>query len=155
MKKDLRKLTAWMLTLAMLVTLIPGFTIGAGATEIFEITEVDEVELMAAEEVSEPASSVYNIWAGDKQFTSENLTISDNNGGTATYDPDTNTLTLNNFTYSGEGRLLYGRPSGATAISYDDADTLNIVLVGESSVTCSNTTTEFNSGIWVANGSVS
>ena len=155
MKKDLRKLTAWMLTLAMLVTLIPGFTIGAGATDFFEITEVDEVELMAAEEVSEPASSAYNIWAGDKQFTSENLTISDNNGGTATYDPDTNTLTLNNFTYSGEGRLLYGRPSGATAISYDDADTLNIVLVGESSVTCNNTTTEFNSGIWVANGSVS
>lgn len=353
MKKDLRKLTAWMLTLAMLVTLIPGFTIGAGATEFFEITEVDEVELMA-EEISaptfsadiqtvsytngeglagakmqllnsedrvvdewtsteeihtieglaagneytvrvntapkgfilstdttfsitdegkisstgmvdeegtilvgfdktklvimtegvvfddetdkvticflnsegssvssldmtseshelsgiptgveftlhvadapvgyvlpedekftidvdgwvdcsgntatdeygnnaillkfEPASSVYNIWAGDKQFTSENLTISDNNGGTATYDPDTNTLTLNNFTYSGEGRLLYGRPSGATAISYDDADTLNIVLVGESSVTCNNTTTEVNSGIWVANGSVS
>ncbi len=155
MKKDLRKLTAWMLTLAMLVTLIPGFTIGAGATDFFEITEVDEVELMAAEEESEPASSAYNIWAGDKQFTSENLTISDNNGGTATYDPDTNTLTLNNFTYSGEGRLLYGRPSGATAISYDDADTLNIVLVGESSVTCNNTTTEVNSGIWVANGSVS
>ncbi len=56
MKKDLRKLTAWMLTLAMLITLIPGFTIGAGATDFFEITEVDEVELMA-EEISAPTFS--------------------------------------------------------------------------------------------------
>ena len=42
----------------------------------------------------------YDVWVGGEQFTSAKLTITDANGGTATYNPDTNILTLDNATIS-------------------------------------------------------
>lgn len=44
----------------------------------------------------------YDVWIGGEEFTSENLIIQGDTG-TATYDPNTKTLTLNNYTYTGDG----------------------------------------------------
>ena len=57
--------------------------------------------MASATDVSEPTT--YDLWVGGEQFTSEKLTITDGAGGTATYDPFQNILTLKNFTYTGEG----------------------------------------------------
>ena len=61
----------------------------------------------------------YSLWVGGEQFNSAKLTITDANGGTATYDPDTNTLTLNNYTYEGKGyknaAIYYGGDDGTQA----------------------------------------
>jgi len=73
--------------------------------------------------VVEPPVQYYNLVVGGEQFTSKNLTIYDQNGGTATYDPDTNTLTLNNYRYTGDNYgVFYSGYLG---------DVLNIVLKGE------------------------
>ena len=45
---------------------------------------------------------IYDIGIGETNFTSKNLTIY-GNSGTATYDPETSTITLNNFKYDGNG----------------------------------------------------
>jgi len=56
--------------------------------------------------------------------------------GTVSYDPTTNTLTLNNYVYSGEGALV--DEGGYMAIKADiPAEGLTIVLVGTNSITVS------------------
>ena len=52
------------------------------------------------------AETTYDIWAAGVQNTSDNLTVNGDTG-TATYDPDTQTLTLNNFSYTGLGYNHY------------------------------------------------
>ena len=69
------------------------------------------------------------------EITSENCTdvLGD---GTVSYDPTTNTLTLNNYVYNGEGVLV--DEGGYMAIMADiPAEGLTIVLVGENSITVS------------------
>ena len=69
----------------------------------------------------------YDLWIGGQQFISTNLTIN-GGSGTATYDPDTKTLTLNNYSFTGESY-------SSAAIYYGGNDTLNVVLEGTSTVT--------------------
>ncbi len=81
----------------------------------------------------------YNLWIGGVQVTSENKDNITGEGmtGTATYDPDSNILTLNNYSYIGEG---YERDEYFCAVIYcTGIDTLNLLLVGENSVTLTNT----------------
>lgn len=66
----------------------------------------------------------YNVWIGNEQFTEETLTI-EGDEGKATYNPDTNTLTLDNFTYTDAKLWASGIFSGVP---------LNIVLKGENSI---------------------
>ena len=69
------------------------------------------------------------------EITSENCTdvLGD---GTVSYDPTTNTLTLNNYVYNGEGALV--DDGGYMAIMADiPAEGLTIVLVGANSITVS------------------
>ncbi len=42
----------------------------------------------------------YGVWIGDEEFTENTLAI-EGDKGTATFDPETNTLTLDNFEYTG------------------------------------------------------
>ncbi|MBR2897398.1 MAG: S-layer homology domain-containing protein [Oscillospiraceae bacterium] len=155
MKKRLRKLTAFLLTFAMLMTLMPTFALGAGASvtaieDVPVISDADAAEVKASIPAA-PASGVpgaataepdspavllsgestpttYPLWVGGEQITSEKLTVTGATG-TATYAPDTNTLTLNNYTYTGAGytdaAILYNKGSG----------TLNLVLEGNNAVT--------------------
>lgn len=80
----------------------------------------------------------YDIWCGEHEFTSDNLVIdsTDNSAisGSATYDPEANTLTLNNFNYFGRGGI-----DGDEGIAFfysdrDENNTLSIVLEGDNSI---------------------
>ncbi|MBQ4629496.1 MAG: InlB B-repeat-containing protein [Clostridia bacterium] len=77
----------------------------------------------------------YNISIGDEEFSSANLVIH-GDSGTATFDPDTFTMTLNNFklvaespeNLNGSGSLiLYVLRNGSTT-------PLNIVLIGDNHI---------------------
>lgn len=107
MTTKLRKLTVCLLALAMLITLIPCFALHARA------------------------ATDYPLWVGGEQLTSEKLTVNGTTG-TAVYTPSTNTLTLNDYTYTGTGH-------NNTALRYEGSTALNLVLEGTSSLTQSNT----------------
>ena len=92
------------------------------------------VEIKAVFEEAAPAVD-YSLWIGGTRVTS--LNASDVFGdGKVSYDPESNTLTLNNYSYEGEYIWSDGPTQGA-AIRYEDTDTLKLVLNGESSVTYS------------------
>ncbi len=79
----------------------------------------------------------YNLYVGGVQVTRANLTIEDANGGTVTYDPATNTLTLTGYNYTGEGygwSNSNGRYYGA-ALYYGGSEPLKLELIGESHIT--------------------
>ena len=96
---------------------------------------------------AEAADITYDLWVGGEQFTSEKLIINDGSG-TATYDPDTNTLTLNNYTYSGAG-YSFDNNSDA-AIYYGGTNPLNLELVGDNNrVTHSGNKDGYSYGIYV------
>ncbi len=92
------------------------------------------------------ATTTYDLWVGGEQVTSEKLTVAGTTG-TATYDPDTNTLTLNDYTYEGAGHA--GRMD-CGAIYYGGADTLKLVLVGENSITHTPDNASYSSCIYVS-----
>ncbi len=97
----------------------------------------------------------YDLWVGGEQFTSANLTIEDENGGTATYDPDENTLTLNNYTYEGEGYGWSIEPfTCGAAIYYGSRDTLYLVVDGTNSVTRTGSASDYISVGVYADGSI-
>lgn len=79
----------------------------------------------------------YLLWVGDVQVTSDNLTIDSSDcadvvSGSATYDPDTRTLALDGFVYSGAGSSSYPN----AAINYlETGRTLTLDLTGENRVT--------------------
>ncbi len=78
--------------------------------------------------------SIYNIWIGGEQLTSKNCDIGSTDAnitGRATYDSATNTLILNNFTYSVDGDIR-------AAILYTGSDDLKLVLNGTSSIIFTN-----------------
>ena len=92
------------------------------------------VEIKAVFEEAAPAVD-YSLWIGGTRVTS--LNASDVFGdGKVSYDPESNTLTLNNYSYEGEYIWSDGPTQGA-AIRYEGTDTLKLVLNGESSVTYS------------------
>ena len=105
--KTLRRPAAWMLALVMVLSLLPPVTLPAQA-------EAPLVE--------------YDLKIGDKPFTSKNLVMTDENGGTAEFDPDTNTLTLTDFTYAGTREF-----DDAAICSYIYG--LTILLSGDNNIT--------------------
>lgn len=84
-----------------------------------------------------PAQAVsliyYSLSIGSTQFSSHNLTITDENGGTASFDPDTNTLTLTDFTYEGAG--FRGTTINDEGVIYSLLDNLTILLSGNNVLT--------------------
>ena len=96
------------------------------------------VTAFAAEE-----PTTYDIWVGGVQVTSANkdditTAITEAGGtadGTATYDPESETLTLNGFSYTGEG-YVYDSPWCAAIFAKND---LTVKVVGSNTVTASVT----------------
>ena len=96
----------------------------------------------------------YDLYIGGTQVT---RSIADDvlKNGTVSYDPNTNTLTLNNYTYEGEGGMA-GASASREAIFYGNYDSkevpLTIVLLGENRLTCVSNTCAYMYGInapWV------
>ena len=84
----------------------------------------------------------YPVWVGGKQFTGTNLVIDSTDSaaisGSATYNPELNTLTLNNFQYSGPGyqNEEYGYLYGALRVEGDND--LCIVFTGQNVIECTD-----------------
>lgn len=96
----------------------------------------------------------YDLYIGGKRVT---RTIADDvfGDGKVSYNPNTNTLTLNNYTYEGEGGTR-GASASRDAIFYGNYDErevpLTIVLLGENSLTCVSEECAYMHGInapWV------
>ncbi|MBS1359503.1 MAG: hypothetical protein HPZ92_03150 [Oscillospiraceae bacterium] len=87
----------------------------------------------------------YDLYIGGKQVT---RTIASDvfENGTVSYDPNTNTLTLKNYTYEGEGGMA-GASASREAIFYRSQDPLTIVLEGENSLKCVSNTCAYMYGI--------
>ena len=89
------------------------------------------------------AETTYDIWVGGVQVTSANkdditTAITEAGGtadGTATYDPESETLTLNGFSYTGQG-YVYDSPWCAAIFAKND---LTVKVVGSNTVTASVT----------------
>ena len=82
----------------------------------------------------------YHLWVGGSRVTSENKDNIPIQGGKASYDPDTKTLTLNNATINQTvDNGSYGTRSAIFCSDYSNADLQKIVLVGSNSVYASNT----------------
>jgi len=92
------------------------------------------------------AEESYALWVGGAQVTQSNKddiaaainAITQNAAsGRAAFDPDTNTLTLDNFTCAGEGYVFnssdYGGKTGSAAV-YSGLDTLYITVKGTNSL---------------------
>ena len=83
------------------------------------------------------AETTYDLWVGGVQVTSankDNIVVPDATG-TATYDHDSKTLTLDNFSYEGQG-YVYDYPWCAAIFSKND---LTVKVVGSNTVTASVT----------------
>ena len=86
------------------------------------------------------AETTYDLWVGGVQVTSANLVIDSTDstaitGGSATFDPAANTLTLNKFSYEGDG-YMFGSDNYAAVYS---GINLTVKLVGTNNVTSSVT----------------
>ena len=102
---------------------IPSSTVTLTCNEGFNIKSVDSIVFTLTEPVN------YPLWVGGTQVTSANAAdiLGDaDEGATASYDAENNTLTLNGYTYSGSD----------VGARYTGTDTLNIVLTGENKITC-------------------
>ena len=80
------------------------------------------------------ADAIQPLYVGNEKITEDKLTVIDANGGTATYDPETKTLTLNNFSYDGAGYNHNPSENSVAAIWHGGKDTLNLVLEGENTL---------------------
>ncbi len=72
----------------------------------------------------------YELYVAGSQVTSAALS-----GEGWSYDPETNTLTLNNFTYEGEGADNSKLWRFNSVVTYAGEDPFNLFLVGENSIT--------------------
>ena len=123
-KKLSRKVISYALALVMMFSTFFGIVPGASLT-------------------AQAEGTTYNLWLGETEVTGENLS-----GDGWTYAPDTNTLTLNNYSYSGEGHL-YDDNITRGCILYGGSDALNIVLEGKNSIiNTSSETSNFRRGIY-------
>ncbi len=102
------------------------------------------IALMLSLSVTAFAVEEPTLYVAGVAVTSDNLEInSADNGaitGSAKYDPDTKTLTLDNFSYTGEGYAIPDTESGA--IIYSNGN-LNLKLVGVNSITYDNSANLF------------
>ena len=96
------------------------------------------IALMATMSVTAFAVEEPTLYVAGVAVTSDNLEInSADNGaitGSATYDPDTNTLTLNGFSYTGAG-YKYDNHSSAAIYTKND---LIVNLVGSNTLNCTD-----------------
>lgn len=76
--------------------------------------------------VIETPVPVYDLWIGGERFTGNRLTFYDASGGTAVYTPDTNTLTLNDYSFTDYHEGIY--------YEGENDSVLNLVLNGENSI---------------------
>ena len=110
------------------------------------------IALMATMSVTAFAVEEPTLYVAGVAVTSDNLEInSADNGaitGSATYDPDTKTLTLNNFSYTGEG---YNYSSNVGALIYSTGIDLKIVLKGTNTFAGID---NYQEGIIIENGSL-
>ena len=92
------------------------------------------------------ADDTCKLYVGGKEITSGQLTVNGDTG-TATYAPETHTLTLNNYSYTGDG--YYDNAGQGGGIDYrGDADLL-IILKGSNSITKSATSLlDYSHGIY-------
>ena len=98
------------------------------ADTIVQITK-DQTLIARWQNVDTP----YDLYIGGTQVT---RSIADDvfKNGTVSYDPNTNTLTLNNYTYSGSGTVL---GTTRSALLYEGKeDSLTIVLKGTNKIEC-------------------
>ena len=116
------------------------------------ITLVMLVGLVTVMSVSASAETVteYDLWVGGVQVTDANKDniVVPGATGSATYNPDTKTLTLNNFSYTGEG---YNYTSNVYALIYSTGIDLKIVLKGTNTFTGIDI---YQEGIIIENGSL-
>ncbi len=118
---------------------LPTCTFIAPANKTFKAWSLGSEEKAPGEKITVTADTTvtavwqdlvkYDLWVDGEEFTSEKLVIDGTDGGTATYDPTTNTVTLNNFKFSGTKGIYSGFPNA------ENFAILNIILVGENSIT--------------------
>ena len=89
----------------------------------------------------------YSLWIGGEQFTSQKRTIAGQTG-TATYDPDTKTLTLDHFTFIGDEKDV----PGDISILIFAVEDLNIVLKGENKLISTCDCHAYNYGFYNGGG---
>ena len=127
-------------------------------TEVFEVENVTEDRIyMAKFEViiaEEPEAERYNIWCANTEFTSDNLVIDNTDdsdiSGSATYNPDTNTITLDNYNYSGKGGYDGNDGIGLFYSSRDEDEVLEIVLEGDNSIFVSSAGSSMSYAMYLA-----
>ena len=88
----------------------------------------------------------YNLWVGDSQVTSNHRS-----GAGWSFDPGSNTLTLNGFTYSGSGHVG-GRTEfpKCGCIFYGGEGPFNLMIEGNNSITNTNQEVDYAYGIYCA-----
>ncbi len=107
------------------------------------------------------AAEEYDVWVGGTRVTSDNK----NNipaaegyeqySGTASYDPSTETLTLNNYIYKGTGNFIRNVSTMVGGVCSQTLNTLTIILKGNNSITVTGENSNGSSyGIHVGNGYV-
>ena len=97
------------------------------ADTIVQITK-DQTLIARWQNVDTP----YDLYIGGTQVK-KSIAADVFGDGKVSYDPNTNTLTLNNYTYSGIGTVL---GTTRSALLYDGKDSLTIVLNGTNKIEC-------------------
>lgn len=77
--------------------------------------------------------TTYDLWVGGQQITDSNATDVFGDGKVS-FNPDTNTLTLKNYTYEGAGYAFTFLGQDSAASIYSGLDTLNITVIGSNSI---------------------
>ena len=132
--------TKRILSLALCLVMVLGMP---AVTAFAEDKDTGNLTISAGEETGSTASIAtgvpytYDLWVGGIQVTSENadsITTAINNNapgtasGTAMFNPETNTLALLGFTYTGAGYTFERSGEQLAAAIYSELDTLNIIV---------------------------
>ena len=78
--------------------------------------------------------TTYDLWVGTTQVTSDNQADVLRDGGTVSYDPDTNTLTLNNASITAQRKYIQNYSGTETNLYYGGSGALTIELIGENTI---------------------
>ncbi|MBR5767059.1 MAG: hypothetical protein IKX86_00075, partial [Clostridia bacterium] len=92
------------------------------------------------------AETSYKLWIGTTEVTGENLS-----GEGWSFEPSTNTLTLDGFAFEGEGHPVYESyfGNGRAAIAYRNSDQLNLVVAGVNTVKEKGNLGEYESSLGI------
>lgn len=99
-------------------------------------------------------ADTYELWVGGVQVTDANKDNITGASGVATFDSDTNTLTLDGFEYTGKGgsKFTVEYVGDAYAALYSNIDNLKITLKNENKLTHVATNGYDSYGIYAENG---